>query len=252
MQLLSTEIEEFSSPSNGESEIVYDEAEREKVLLTAGNLRRSLESRISAAARLEATLALPTDASSVGALELSIQSAREAGVHERLLMKAEDRMATARRKSVVAGDRLRGPGTLTRNDSDSSSQPSLHEGERPRCDTTEWPGMGEDDGSENASDKKSKQGAEKMRWRSIISKTSVGLTRSQSAHSPRSCAGKVVPSLRACLCWMTVLTKCHRSLHLHPPGKWHSPSTAAFWGTCVTESFSTAKCWRSTSCRSVL
>ncbi|KAG6576529.1 myosin-like protein [Phytophthora cinnamomi] len=161
VQLLSTEIEEFSSPSNSESEVVYDEAEREKVLLTAGNLRRSLESRIAAAARLEATLALPTDASSVGALELSIQAAREAGVHERLLMKAEDKMVTARRRSVISGDRLRGPGTLTRNDSDSSSQPSFYEGERPRCDTTEWPGMGEDDGAENSSDKKSKQGVEK-------------------------------------------------------------------------------------------
>ncbi|KAE9007299.1 hypothetical protein PR001_g15876 [Phytophthora rubi] len=162
VQLLSTEIEEYSSPSNGESEIVYDEVERERVLLTAGNLRRSLESRITAAARLEATLALPTDASSVGALELSIQAARDAGVHERLLMKAEDKMSTARRRSAVSGDRLRGPGTLTRNDSDSSSQPSLYgEGERPRCDTTEWPGMGEDDGADNSSDKKSKQSAER-------------------------------------------------------------------------------------------
>ncbi|GMF53284.1 unnamed protein product [Phytophthora fragariaefolia] len=162
VQLLSSEIEEFSSPSSGENELVYDDAEREKVLLTAGNLRRSLESRIAAAARLEATLALPTDASSVGALELSIQAARDAGVHERLLMKAEEKMATARRKSVVSGDRVRGPGTLTRNDSDSSSQPSLYgEGERPRCDTTEWPGLGDDDGAENGGDKKSRQSVEK-------------------------------------------------------------------------------------------
>ncbi|KAG3008307.1 hypothetical protein PC121_g5512 [Phytophthora cactorum] len=165
VQLLSTEIEEFSNPSSGENEVKYDGPGRDQVLLTAGNLRRSLEARIAAAARLESTLALPTDASSVGALELSIQAAREAGVHERLLMKAEDKMVSARRRSVVTGDRLRssGPGTLTRNDSDSSSRPSvLDEGERPRCDTTEWPGMsGEDEGADYSSDKKSKQSAEK-------------------------------------------------------------------------------------------
>ncbi|KAF1785078.1 P-loop containing nucleoside triphosphate hydrolase [Phytophthora cactorum] len=163
-RLLSTEIEEFSNPSSGENEVKYDGPGRDQVLLTAGNLRRSLEARIAAAARLESTLALPTDASSVGALELSIQAAREAGVHERLLMKAEDKMVSARRRSVVTGDRLRssGPGTLTRNDSDSSSRPSvLDEGERPRCDTTEWPGMsGEDEGADYSSDKKSKQSAE--------------------------------------------------------------------------------------------
>uniref|UniRef100_H3HE41 Myosin motor domain-containing protein n=1 Tax=Phytophthora ramorum TaxID=164328 RepID=H3HE41_PHYRM len=66
VQLLSTEIEEFSVPSSGENEFQYDEVERERVLLTAGNLRRSLEARIAAATRLESTLALPTDASSVG------------------------------------------------------------------------------------------------------------------------------------------------------------------------------------------
>ncbi|KAG7379610.1 hypothetical protein PHYPSEUDO_008337 [Phytophthora pseudosyringae] len=162
--LLSTEIEEFSNPASGENETKFDDAEREQALLTAGNLRRRLETRIAAAARLESTLALPTDASSVGALELSIQAAREAGVHERLLMKAEDKMVSARRRSVVTGDRLRanGPGNLTRNDSDSSSQPSVHDGERPRCDTTEWPGMsGEDEGADNSSDKKSKQSVEK-------------------------------------------------------------------------------------------
>ncbi|KAL4144835.1 hypothetical protein PRNP1_013960 [Phytophthora ramorum] len=165
VQLLSTEIEEFSVPSSGENEFQYDEVERERVLLTAGNLRRSLEARIAAATRLESTLALPTDASSVGALELSIQAARDAGVHERLLMKADDKMVAARRRSVVTGDRLRsnGPATLTRNDSDSSSLPSLHgESERPRCDTTEWPGVsGEDEGADNLSDRKSKLGPEK-------------------------------------------------------------------------------------------
>ncbi|KAI9989899.1 hypothetical protein PInf_020190 [Phytophthora infestans] len=139
IQLLSTEIEEFSNPTSGENEVNYDDVEREQILLTAGNLRRSLEARIAAAARLEATLALPTDASSAGALELT------------------------RRRSVVMGDRLRssGPGSLTRNDSETSSRPSmLDEGERPRCDTTEWPGVSNED-EENSSDKKSKQTAEK-------------------------------------------------------------------------------------------
>ncbi|KAG1710621.1 hypothetical protein DVH05_013345 [Phytophthora capsici] len=164
VHLLSTEIEEFSNPSSGENEVKYDEAEREQVLLTAGNLRRKLEARIAAAARLESTLALPTDSSSVGTLELSIQVARDAGVHERLLTKAEDKMVTARRRSVVTGDRLRSsrPGSLTRNDSDSSSHPSVHgDGERPRCDTTEWPGMSnEEESADNSSDKK-KQSVEK-------------------------------------------------------------------------------------------
>jgi hypothetical protein len=155
VELLSTEIEEFS---NGDNEIKYEEAEREQVLLNAGSLRRQLETRIAAVARLESTLALPTDASSVAALELSIQAAREAGVHERLLTKAEDKMVTARRRSVVTGDRLRsnGPGTLTRNDSDTSSQHSVQsEATRPRCDTTEWPGVpGEDENVDTPSDRK--------------------------------------------------------------------------------------------------
>ncbi|CAI5729363.1 hypothetical protein KXD40_003619 [Peronospora effusa] len=162
VQLLSTEIDEFSSPSKDENETEYDDIEREQVLLTAGNLRRTLEARITAATRLESVLALPTDASSVGALKLGIQAAREAGVHERLLTKAEDKMVTARRRSVVSVDRLRsnGPGTLTRNDSENSS--THGDGERPRCDTTEWPGMsGEDEVADNVSDKKSKSSVEK-------------------------------------------------------------------------------------------
>ncbi|CAI5744476.1 unnamed protein product [Peronospora destructor] len=159
LQLLSTETDEFSSPSNGENEIEYDDIERERVLLTAGRLRRTLEARVAATARLESTLALPTDASLVGALKLSIQAAREAGVHERLLTKAEDKMVTARRRSVVSVDRLRsnGPGTLTRNDSENSSIQG--DAERSGCDTTEWPG--EDDVADNISDKKSKSSVEK-------------------------------------------------------------------------------------------
>ncbi|KAG2523056.1 hypothetical protein JM18_005906 [Phytophthora kernoviae] len=157
VKLLSTEIDEFSAPSSIDNGTEYDESEREQVLLTAGNLRRSLEARIEAAVRLETALALPTDSSSVGALELSIHAARDAGVHERLLMKADEKIRTARRKSVAAGDRMRqGPATLIRNDSDSSSV--YGEAERARCDTTEWPGMsGEDEGTDSASEKKAKQ-----------------------------------------------------------------------------------------------
>ncbi|KAG7396182.1 hypothetical protein PHYBOEH_002623 [Phytophthora boehmeriae] len=149
VKLLSTEIDEFSATFNNDASAEYDEAERESVLLTAGNLRRSLEARIEAAARLETALSLPTDASSVGTLEISIHAARDAGVHERLLMKADEKIRTARRKSVAAGDRMRqGPATLNRNDSDSSSV--YGESERSRCDTTEWPGMsGENEGADN-------------------------------------------------------------------------------------------------------
>ncbi|GMF21265.1 unnamed protein product [Phytophthora lilii] len=194
VQLLSTEIDEFSMQSNRENEIPYDATEREQVLLSAGNLRRSLESRIAAAKRLEATLALPTDTSSVGALELSIEAAREAGVHERLLMKAEEKMVTARRRSVVKGDRLRsnGPGTLTRNDSDSSSQPSLQgESERPRCDTTEWPGIsGEDDSADHS---KSKQSVEK----DALAFNHFENLRGFNAQSERALAKKLVWESRA-------------------------------------------------------
>ncbi|CAH0478355.1 unnamed protein product [Peronospora belbahrii] len=155
VQLLSTEINDFSRSSSDENEMKHDNIDREEVLLTAGNLRRTLEARIAAAARLESALVLPTDASSIGALKLDIQAAREAGVHERLLMKAEDAMVTARGRSVVSADRLRsnGPGTLCRNDSENSSA---------QGDTTGWAGIsGEDDISNNVSDKKSKSSVEK-------------------------------------------------------------------------------------------
>uniref|UniRef100_M4B3W2 Uncharacterized protein n=1 Tax=Hyaloperonospora arabidopsidis (strain Emoy2) TaxID=559515 RepID=M4B3W2_HYAAE len=101
VQLLSTEIDEFSSPSNGEQieiKLEQDDVERERMLDIADKMRRSLEARIAGVARLESILALPTVEPSIGALERSIQAAREVGVHERLLTKAEDKMVTARRR----------------------------------------------------------------------------------------------------------------------------------------------------------
>uniref|UniRef100_M4B9U8 Myosin motor domain-containing protein n=1 Tax=Hyaloperonospora arabidopsidis (strain Emoy2) TaxID=559515 RepID=M4B9U8_HYAAE len=155
VQLLSTEIDEFSSPSNGENEDEYDDIERERVLDIAGKMRQSLETRIAAAARLEAILTLPTIEPSIGALELSIQAAREAGVHERLLMKAEDKMVTARRRSGVTVERSQtnGHGSLTRDDCPSSSMQGG--GECPPCDTLEGPGAsGEVESADNSRDKR--------------------------------------------------------------------------------------------------
>ncbi|TDH68114.1 hypothetical protein CCR75_005428 [Bremia lactucae] len=158
VELLVSEMEEFSNPPEDGDAVQYDEAEREKILLTVGTLRRTLEARIAAAARLETTLALPMEASSVGALEVSINAAREAGVHERLLIKAEDKLTSARKRSVHSGERRRlsGRGPLLRNDSDTSSQLSTQNEEgRPRCDTTEWPGMAtQDESVDPTSDKK--------------------------------------------------------------------------------------------------
>ncbi|KAI9915495.1 hypothetical protein PsorP6_007858 [Peronosclerospora sorghi] len=154
VQLLSNEIEEFSSPGSGDKkEPKDDDAERDQVLETAGNLRKRLEARIAAATRLESTLELPTDASSVSALELSLEHARDAGIHERLLMKAEEKLAMARRRSV---DRLRSSGLGINLQNDSASS------ERSRCDTTEWPRVaGDDESAEDTCDKKSKHHLEK-------------------------------------------------------------------------------------------
>ncbi|CAI5736000.1 unnamed protein product [Hyaloperonospora brassicae] len=160
VQLLSAEIDEFSSSLNGENGIIYDDAERKRVLEIASKMQQSLETRVAAAARLESTVALSTDEASIGALELSIQAAREAGVHERLLVKAENKMVKVRRRSVVTGDRLQlnGNGSLTCNDSSCSSIQG--DGESPRCGTMEWPGAsGEDESVNNSRD--NKRGVEK-------------------------------------------------------------------------------------------
>ncbi|CEG49412.1 unconventional myosin-viia [Plasmopara halstedii] len=153
IELLATEMDEFSNPS-GDSDSVYNAEEREQILLKVGNLRRHLESRIAAAARLESTLALPTDAASVKAIELSIEVAREAGVHERLLLKAEDKLTIARRKSVGTGERQHG--LSYHNDTESSfSLNGPNDSKSPRCDA-----MG-DRSTDTSSDKHHNHGIEK-------------------------------------------------------------------------------------------
>ncbi|RLN14460.1 hypothetical protein BBJ28_00007000 [Nothophytophthora sp. Chile5] len=195
VQLLSTEIEEFSTSPRGENEDEDDEEEREQVLIKAGNLRRNLEACIAAAARLEAVLALPADSSSVGTLELNLQAARDAGVYERLLLKAEEKMAVARRKSVAGGDRLRTLGSSEPGNNGNDSGHELPTGptafERARCDTTEWPGVaGDEDAGDDSSEKKFK--------RALVEKDALAFNhfenlRGFNAQSERALAKK--------LCW---------------------------------------------------
>lgn len=148
--LLSSVIDEFSRTRD-----IHD-SDNESVLVTAGKLRRNLEALIAAAVRLESMLLTPSDSVAVSALELSLQAARTAGVNERLLVKAEEKVVAAKRAAMNNAAKARNlhplpvQGGAIDDDadlSDAAFDARLLEIQRNRADTTGWPGV-DDDGSD--------------------------------------------------------------------------------------------------------
>lgn len=145
--LLSSVIDEFSRTRD------IHEADNEVVLVTAGKLRRNLEALIAAAVKLESLLLTPSEAVTVSTLELSLLAARTAGVNERLLVKAEEKIVVAKRAAMnnVAKAKnlnlLTVQGGLINDDadlSDAAFDARLLEIQRNRADTTGWPGVDDD------------------------------------------------------------------------------------------------------------
>lgn len=148
--LLSSVIDEFSRTRD-----IHD-SDNEDVLVTAGKLRRNLEALIAATVRLESVLLTPSDSVAVSTLELSLQAARTAGVNERLLVKAEEKIVAAKRaamNNVVKARNLHplpvqgGPVDEDADLSDAAFDARLLEIQRNRADTTGWPGV-DDDGTD--------------------------------------------------------------------------------------------------------
>lgn len=160
LDLLSTEIDEFAS-----SAAVSDD-ERERVLVSAGNLRRKLETCIAAAERLESVLASPVESITLGTLELHVEAAKKAGVSERLLVKAEEKLLAAKssgRSGSTAGAGRSSDLSLTSgyNHSNGSTLTASSSQEldsaRSRADTTDWlVGGADDEGSEMTERKSSR------------------------------------------------------------------------------------------------
>lgn len=155
--LLSSVIDEFSRTKD-----IHD-ADNEDVLVSAGKLRRNLEASIAAAVRLESLLLTPADSVAVSTLELGVQAARAAGVNERLLVKAEEKIAVAKR-AAVAKVRLSHAAPVQQGGddadlTDSAFDARLLELQRNRADTTGWPGV--DDDAADLTDQHARQVQEK-------------------------------------------------------------------------------------------
>lgn len=165
LDLLSTEIDEFASTST------CSDDEREHVLMSAGVLRRKLDTCIAAAERLESVLASPVESLTLGTLELHVEAAKKAGVSERLLVKAEEKLLAV--KSSSSGGSGNGGGLVggfgrssdlsmtgsfnnyANGGGGASGQPEL-EAARSRADTTDWlVGGADDEGSSEVSERKS-------------------------------------------------------------------------------------------------
>ncbi|DAZ96795.1 TPA: hypothetical protein N0F65_007056 [Lagenidium giganteum] len=122
LELLSSQIQAFSNET-------HEPSAKEKALTEAGKLRRSVEKCIAARARLESMLALSDETLSVGTLQLSLDAAKNAGVSEHLLVKAEEKILSARISLSML------------DDSDAPGDSTTHEDgqlKRLTSDTTGW------------------------------------------------------------------------------------------------------------------
>lgn len=139
--LLTMEIDEFTSSNT------CTDDEREQVLVAAGNLRRRLDACIAAAERLESVLASPVESLTLGTLELHVEAAKKAGVSERLLMKAEEKLLAVKNSSAAAAGRASDLSFIS-----GTSNGTVHselEPNRSRADTSNWlVGGTDDEGSE--------------------------------------------------------------------------------------------------------
>uniref|UniRef100_K3XAY3 Myosin motor domain-containing protein n=1 Tax=Globisporangium ultimum (strain ATCC 200006 / CBS 805.95 / DAOM BR144) TaxID=431595 RepID=K3XAY3_GLOUD len=140
--LLSSVIDEFSRTKD------MHEDDNEDVLVTAGKLRRQLEACVAAAVRLESVLVMPPESISVNALELNIQAARNAGVNERLLVKAEEKIVVVKKAAMNNRTKTRSIQSAPVMGLDDEFDAQLLEIQRNRSDTTGWPGVPDDDGND--------------------------------------------------------------------------------------------------------
>lgn len=181
--LLSSVIDEFSRTKE------MHEDDNEDVLVTAGKLRRNLEACIAAAVRLESVLVMPPDSVAVNTLELSLQAARNAGVNERLLVKAEEKIVAAKRAAMSNRTKARSLQSVPAQglDEDSPFDAQLLEIQRNRSDTTGWPGV-DDDGADL-----SEQNLRQAQEKDAVAFNQFENLRGYNAQSERALAKK--------LCW---------------------------------------------------
>ncbi|GLE00775.1 hypothetical protein PINS_up009563 [Pythium insidiosum] len=139
VDLLNTEITNCTRNAPGTSDAL------QRLFTSANGVRRRLEVYMSAVNRLESALQLPAETLTIGTLEASLDSARKAGVHERLISKAEEKILLARTNSVNLGDHP-SPAKI------DEAPHSTGELTRMVSDTTGWDVLGDQDGSHGDDD----------------------------------------------------------------------------------------------------
>lgn len=141
MEFYTRELQAFAKTAREQYPGLGADRQRE-IESSAQALRRKMEGCLMASQRLESALSLPPETLSVAKLESSIEAAKRAGVHNRLLSRAEDRIFAARSSTLTIGDRPSMAGTSRPFDDDDLMLPPASSADlmRMTSDTTGWDG----------------------------------------------------------------------------------------------------------------